>query len=167
MKSGRFYWNSGIFVWSTSSILEALRTYQPKIHSGLAGATDAETLARVYPGLPAEQIDRAIMERTDNALMLPIDYQWSDVGSWAALTGVIEPDAGGNFPALAEGARLVTEGAEGCITYAEGDQVVALVGVQDLIVVRAGNATLICRRDRAEDGKLLVQRLQREGPEFL
>ncbi|MCZ6596929.1 MAG: mannose-1-phosphate guanylyltransferase [Planctomycetota bacterium] len=167
VKSGRFYWNSGIFVWRTASILEAFRAYQPEIHSGLAGANDVETLARVYSKLPAVQIDRAIMERTDNALMLPIDYHWSDVGSWAALTSVIEPDSDGNFAALAEGARLVAEGAKGCITYAEGDQIIALVGVQDLIVVHAGNATLICPRDRAQEVKLLVERLRRESPEFL
>lgn len=167
VKSGRFYWNSGNFVWSTQAILEAYRTFLPQVHDALKGATGAKDLAAVYADLPAVPVDKAIMERSDNVQMLPIDYRWSDVGSWAALEGVHEADAAGNRAAMVDGALLVTEDAENCIAYAEGDGVVALLGVKDLIVVQAGNATLVCPRDRAEDVKALVERLKKEGPHFL
>lgn len=167
VKSGRFYWNSGNFVWSTPSILEAYRTFLPEVHAALKDANTPEALAKVYPDLPADPVDKAIMERSDNVLMLPIDYSWSDVGSWAALMAVHAADENGNRAALAEGAQLVVEDSDGCIAYAEGDGLIALLGVHDLIVVRAGNATLVCPRDRAEDVKALVERLKREGPRFL
>ncbi len=167
VKSGRFYWNSGMFIWSTASILEAFRTFLPEVHDGLRSVKTEADLARVYAGLPSTQVDKAILERTDNALMLPIDYRWNDVGSWAALDRVVEPDAQGNRASLADGAQLIAEDAENCIAYAEGDQVIALLGVSDLVVVHAGNATLVCPRERAEEVKRLVERLKEEGPRFL
>jgi hypothetical protein len=68
---------------------------------------------------------------------------------------------------LSDGARVVNEGSKGCLAYAEGERVVALVGVEDLIVVQAGDATLVCPVDRAQEVKRIVERLQSEGPSFL
>ena len=113
------------------------------------------------------QRDTAVLERATNIRMLPIDYLWSDVGSWAALTETREPDAGGNFSSLSGGGALVAEDAQGCIVYAEEDELVALLGVRDLVVVRAGDATLVCPRDRVQDVRRIVDRLSRERPRFL
>ena len=118
-------------------------------------------------GLEALPVDKGIMERAGNVRMLPIDYHWNDVGSWAALTRVIGRDSAGNWPAMTGGARLVAEDAGGCVAYAEGGELIALLGVRDLIVVRAGNATLVAPRDRAEEVRRMVQRLADEGPEFV
>jgi mannose-1-phosphate guanylyltransferase len=107
-----------------------------------------------------------VLERAANIRMLPIDYRWSDVGSWAALPETREPDRRGNFPILSGGATLVAEDSQGCVVYAEGEELVALLGVRDLIVVRAGAATLVCPRDRAQDVRAIVERLKREAPEF-
>jgi mannose-1-phosphate guanylyltransferase len=126
-----------------------------------------EALARVYPELPSIAIDVAVLERAAGVRMLPIDYTWSDVGSWAALPELHARDAGGNWPVLSGGAELVAEDSNGCLVYAERDEVVALVGVRDLVVVRAGNATLVCPRERAQDVKRIVERLAQEGSRFL
>jgi mannose-1-phosphate guanylyltransferase len=167
LAGGRHLWNSGMFVWSTDAIQEALARHVPEIPSGLARVRAGEPLASVYPTLPNVAIDVAVLERASNVRMLPIDYTWSDVGSWAALPEIHAHDPAGNVPVLSGGARLVAEDAERCLAYAEGDEVVALVGVRDLVVVRAGNATLVCPRERAQDVKRIVERLAGEGARFL
>ncbi len=167
LAGGRHLWNSGMFVWSTRAIQAALRAHAPAIAQGFERVAAGEALERVYPSLPNVAIDVAVLERADNVRMLPIDYEWSDVGSWAALPALHTRDRDGNFPVLAGHAQLVSEDASGCLAYAEGDEVIALVGVRDLVVVRAGNATLVCPRERAQDVKRIVERLAREGERFL
>ena len=166
VKSGRFYWNSGMFVWHTKAILDAYAKLMPKVHAGLQNVS-ADELAGVYATLDKTPVDKGIMERASNVRMLPIDYHRNDVGSWAALTRVVARDSAGNWPALSEGARLIAEDAGGCVAYAEGNELIALLGVRDLIVVRAGNATLVAPRERAEDVRRLVERLSDEGPDFV
>jgi mannose-1-phosphate guanylyltransferase len=167
LAGGKHLWNSGMFVWSTAAIRSALTQHAPEIPRGLERVRRGEPLAQVYPTLPSIAIDVAVLERASNVRMLPIDYVWSDVGSWAALPEIHARDATGNVPVLSGGARLVVEDAAGCLAYAEGDEVVALVGVRDLVVVRAGNATLVCPRDRAQEVKRIVERLAREDARFL
>jgi len=167
LASGRFLWNSGMFVWRTSTLHAALREHAPELQRGVERLAAGEPLARVYADMPSVAVDVAVMERASNVRMLPIDYSWSDVGSWAALPEVHERDASGNWPVLSGGAQLVAEDTEGCVAYAESDEVIALVGVRDLVVVRAGNATLVCPRDRAQEVRRIVDRLMREGPRFV
>jgi len=167
LAGGKHLWNSGMFVWSTAAIRAALERHAPEIPRGLARVHAGAALASVYPTLPSVAIDVAVLEKAANVRMLPIDYAWSDVGSWAALPELHARDASGNVPVLTGGARLVAEDAQGCLAYAEGEEVVALVGVRDLVVVRAGNATLVCPRERAQDVKKIVERLAREAPRFL
>ena len=167
LASGRHFWNSGMFVWRTSAIQAALRAHAPQIAQGFARVRAGEALARVYPELPSVAIDVAVLEKAANVRMLPIDYSWSDVGSWAALPELHPRDPDGNFPVLAQDARLIAEDSSGCLAYAEGDEIIALVGVKDLVVVRAGNATLVCPRERAQDVKRIVERLARDGERYL
>jgi mannose-1-phosphate guanylyltransferase len=167
LAAGRFLWNSGMFVWSTRAIRAALELHAPAIAQGFARVAAGEPLARVYPALPGVAIDVAVLEQARNVRMLPIDYEWSDVGSWSALPELHARDRDGNWPVLAGGARLVAEDAQGCLAYAEGDEVIALVGVRDLAVVRAGNATLVCPIERAQDVKRIVERLAGDGERFL
>jgi mannose-1-phosphate guanylyltransferase len=167
LASGRYLWNSGMFVWRTSAIQAALRAHVPAIALGFDRLDAGAELEEVYAELPSVPIDTAVLERASNIRMLPIEYLWSDVGSWAAIPETREPDAGANYAALSGGASLVAEDAHDCIVYAEKDELVALLGVRDLVVVRAGDATLVCPRDRAQDVRLIVERLKREGRRFL
>jgi mannose-1-phosphate guanylyltransferase len=169
LAQGGFYWNAGIFVWSTDAILAALRAHAPEIAAALERLDPRfpAELESAYASLPSVPVDVAVLEKAASVRMLPIDYAWSDVGSWAALPDLGAPDARGHWTALSGGARLVSTGSAGCVVYAEGREVVALVGVRDLVVVRAGNATLVCPREQAQDVKQIVAELQREAPEFL
>ena len=167
LAEGGFYWNSGIFAWRTSTLLAAFEEHAPALADGVRRMSGGEALEAVYGSLPAEPIDVAVMERANNVRLLPIDYRWNDVGSWAALPDLSDPDADGNWRALGEDAVLLSEESSGCVAYAEGEHVIALVGVRDLVVVHAGNATRVCPRDRAQDVKRIVERARGEAPRFL
>jgi len=167
LKQGGFYWNAGIFVWSTRSIRAAVAKHVPELHAGLEQLAGGAAIEELYATLPAEPIDVAVMERADNVRMLPIDYVWNDVGSWAALPDVHELDADGNCELAASGARVLATDTKNCISYAEKGRLIAMVGVEDLIVVQTEDATLVLPRDRAQEVKHIVERLKREAPEFL
>lgn len=163
LATGKFLWNAGIFAWTSEAILNAFERFEPGIWGPLGPAVgDPAQLGEVYPSLPAKPVDVAILERADNVLTLPIDYAWNDVGSWSALAELGPPNEDENWTALTGGAELIAEQSSGCITWAEGDELIALVGVKDLVVVRAGDATLVCPRDRAQDVKKIVERLARD-----
>jgi len=162
--SGRFRWNAGIFVWETGAILAAVREHAPAIHAVLERATTPAELERAYRELPSVPVDVAVMEKASNRSVLPIDYFWSDVGSWASLAEVLEADADGNCKS--GGGELVAEGARGCVVYGEGG-LTALIGVEDLVVVRAGDTTLVCPKDRAQDVRCIIARLEQHGERFL
>lgn len=165
LASGRFLWNAGIFVWRTRTVLAALRAHAPGIVEPLARAGRATGLEQIYPTLPALPVDVAVMEQATQRSVLPIDYRWNDVGSWTSLPDVTEADAQGNC--VAGGTRLVGLDAGENIVYGDAGTLIALIGVEDLVVVRAGDAVLICPKSRAQDVKGIVERLAAEGPEFL
>jgi mannose-1-phosphate guanylyltransferase len=165
LAEGGYYWNAGIFVWHTDAILRAVEQYMPRHYAGLERARRGTDIVEIYRELPAVSIDVAVLERAEGVRMLPIDYFWSDVGSWSALPEVSEHDAGGNV--ITGGAELLVEEAGGCVVHAGAGEVVALIGVHDLIVVHSGRATLVCPRDRAQDVRRIVERLKLEAPDFL
>jgi len=159
LEAGSFLWNAGIFVWSTKSILNAFEEYAPEILHPLkqAGAQAA------YATLPSAPIDIAILEKATSVRVLPIDYSWNDVGSWSALPEILEADEHGHV--LGGDAQLVQVDSKNCIAYGENAETIALIGVEDLIVVRSGNATLICPRDRAQDVRKIVDKLKQDQPD--
>ena len=162
LSSGRFLWNSGMFVWSTAAIVAALRELAPEVYGPLS--TAGADLGSVYPSLPSVPVDVGVMEKAERRRVLPIDYTWSDVGSWAALEDVHAADEAGNF--VVGGTRALAEDASGCIVHAGEDTLTALIGVRDLIVVRTGEVTLVCPKDRAQDVRAIVERLKSEGSEL-
>ncbi|MFT5285512.1 MAG: mannose-1-phosphate guanylyltransferase [Planctomycetota bacterium] len=167
LAQGGFYWNAGIFVWSTASILKAVEQHVPDLHAGLAKITAGESVEEVYPTLPAEPIDVAVMERADNVRMLPINYTWNDVGSWAALPDVHKLDEDGNCVVTDETSRVISIDSKNCVSYAEKGRLIAMVGVEDLIVVQTEDATLVLPKSRAQEVKAIVDRLKNEAPNYL
>jgi mannose-1-phosphate guanylyltransferase len=165
LASGRFLWNAGIFVWRTSAVLAALRAHAPAVVGPLEAAGRSDGLEALYPTLPALPVDVAVMEQAAARSVLPIAYEWNDVGAWTSLPEVVAGDAEGNC--VAGGARLVAEDARGNIVFGEPGTLTALVGVEGLVVVRSGDAVLVCPRERAQEVKRIVERLREEGPEFL
>ena len=160
LASGRYLWNSGMFVWKTSVIARALETHAPEVIAALRAARQGE-LPAVYQSLASAPIDKGVMEPASNRHVLPIDYRWSDVGSWSALADVLAADELGLIRSGA--VELVTHEARDCIVHAEDGHTVALVGVEGLIVVQTKDATLICPRERDQDVREIVAELARRG----
>lgn len=164
--SGEYYWNSGMFVWTTGAILRELNRSLPEHLKTLAGgldsrglASDAEALRRAFEPLRPISVDFGVMEKAADVRCVASTFEWSDVGGWLALAPFLPSDDHGN----AHRGAIRTEGAESNLVFTEDEsETVAIVGVSDLIVVRAGNRTLVTHRDRAEEIKKLVARLEPE-----
>jgi mannose-1-phosphate guanylyltransferase len=159
VQSGEYLWNPGVFVWHNATLLDACRALLPDVYGVLASAPLAG-IDQVYPTVRRETIDVGIMERATNVATLPASFGWSDIGSWGELWELSEHPADGNV-ALGSG-RVLSADSRGNLVYADG-RAVALVGVNDLVVVETADAVFICPRARAQDVKLIVQRLQSDG----
>jgi len=158
LASGDYLWNPGVFVWNNAALLAAFSKLLPDIFSVLTSAPLAE-IDSVYPSAPRETIDVGIMERAPNVATVPARFGWSDIGSWAELWE-LESSSPSENVSLGTG-RVLTADAAGNLVYADG-RTVALVGVEDLVVVETADAVFVCPRDRAQDVKLIVQQLQAE-----
>lgn len=163
--AGRFFWNSGMFAWSVSTFLSELAECKPEMKSmadrlseAAAGGTLDECLRREYASVEKISVDYAVMEKARNIVMARGAFAWDDVGTWSALENHFNADAEGN---MAIGACEALD-ARGNVVLSEG-RLTALIGVEDLVVVQAEGATLVCRKDRTEDVKKLVQKLKEKG----
>jgi len=155
LASGRFLWNAGIFDWSTAAILSALQQFAPRTLQ-VARGFGPRVAQRTFAGLEAVSIDNCVLERAANVRVVPVDFEWSDVGSWTALP---EGSSGG--------AELVALESPNCIAWAPKGEVVALLGVRDLVVVHAGKVTLVCPRERAQDVRALVSAMEQRDKRFV
>lgn len=148
-----YLWNSGIFVWRVKDFLEEVRAHTPEVAVALGGDT-AGDIRRFFETVRPITVDYGVMERSARVLMVPGDFGWDDVGTWAALHRLRHLDAGGN--AVAGRGHAVD--ATGNVVHADAGTVV-LYGVRDLVVVTRPGLTLVTTRDRAADLKTLLERL--------
>jgi mannose-1-phosphate guanylyltransferase/mannose-6-phosphate isomerase len=164
--SGRFTWNSGMFLFRCSAILAELERFAPQVVSACRGALELEANDREFLRLdqdafshcPSIAIDVAVMEKTTLGTVLPLDAGWSDVGSWSALWETADRDPQGN---VLRG-RVISENCRNCYLRSEHRLVVGL-GVEDLVVVETDDVVLVAQRDRAQDVKAIVNLLERAG----
>ena len=172
LASGDYLWNAGMFVWRPETILRAIEVHAPDLAAGLAKleeswAVDGDldsAMEAVYPALSKISVDFAVMEKAENVVVLESAFDWDDVGEWPAIARHFQSDEAGN---VFRGEGLAME-AKGNLVYGEGGHLVALLGVDDLIVVQSGDATLVCRKDMAQRIKELTRKVaEREGGERL
>ncbi|TVQ43613.1 MAG: mannose-1-phosphate guanylyltransferase [Gloeocapsa sp. DLM2.Bin57] len=148
LTQGGFSWNSGMFIFPVGVVLAELRKYTPEIIS-LLEAKGKEA----YGELPKISIDYALMEKTSLAYVLPVDFPWDDLGDWNAIDRLSKGDA--DNLELAQHLGLDTHN---CLFYAEDDQeIIVTIGVEDLVVVRDGNITLIVPKQRTQEIKQLLK----------
>jgi mannose-1-phosphate guanylyltransferase len=165
VEAGTFYWNSGMFIWKTSTILQAIETHLPDLHAGLLrieaalGTEQYEVVLRdTYEETRSISIDYGVMEKADKVLVIPGNFAWSDVGSWDALWEFSEKDFAGN---ACRGEVIAVESADSLVYSPK--KLVALVGVRDLIVVETDDALLICRRGDSQKVKSIVDILEEKN----
>jgi mannose-1-phosphate guanylyltransferase len=166
LAEGNFVWNSGIFVWRARTILEAIRAHRPQLAQGLepilhalSTPEESQALAQHFPRLERIPIDKAVMEHAANVRVLEVPYNWNDVGDWRALADLLECDAAGN----AIQGHVIARDTTNSIIISDDGGLVATLGVDDLVVVHSGKATLVARKDQLDKLKALVEGLGEAG----
>jgi mannose-1-phosphate guanylyltransferase/mannose-6-phosphate isomerase len=163
LASGEYFWNSGMFLFRASRFLRELESVAPAIHAAcreaMAGARRDLDFTRVEAGAfaacPSDSIDYAVMEKTADAVVVPLAAGWSDVGSWAALWAVGDQDAAGN---VCRG-DVVSVDSRNCYLHASS-RLIGAVGLSDCVVVETGDAVLVAAKDRVQEVKQVVTRLK-------
>jgi mannose-1-phosphate guanylyltransferase/mannose-6-phosphate isomerase len=164
LDAGGYYWNSGMFLFRASRYLTELGRLRPDIleatRAAFAAASRDGDFIRLdreaFAACPSQSIDYAVMEQTDTAMVLPVDIGWNDVGSWSALWDVAERDAHGN----AHHGDVIAVDSRNSYAYAR--RLVALVGVDDVVVVETDDAVLVARKDKVQQVKDVVALLKQE-----
>jgi mannose-1-phosphate guanylyltransferase len=166
LAAGGFYWNSGIFVWRASTILEAIARHQPDMHRRLQSISvaagtpvEAEVLQREFAAIRGISIDYAVMEHADDVAVIEAPFSWDDVGSWQALARLRGEDDSGNTVA-AEHVGIDTQHS---ILRGPAGHLIVTLGVSDLIVVHTPDVTLVADRRREESIRQLVKLLEERG----
>jgi mannose-1-phosphate guanylyltransferase len=165
VEGGRHLWNSGMFIWKASVILDEIEKHLPRLHACLTKVErvlgteeEREVLERAWSLVESETIDFGVMEKARDVVAIPVDMGWNDVGSWASLMELLPCDGDGNVIV----GRHVGVETTGSLIYSP-HRLVTTVGVENLIVVDTEDAVLICSADRAQEVKALVERVDEEG----
>jgi len=173
VESGQHYWNSGMFVWKLSAIRSALRKFladsmsklEPVAQAVRQGRDFTSHLQAVYPQLQKISIDYAVMEKADQVLMVELNCEWLDVGSWPALETVTDTDEGGN---VVQARNIAALDSFRNIIVSEDDHLLAVLGIDDCIIVHSSNATLVCNKGDAQRLKELVALVEQKfGKDFV
>lgn len=169
LKKGRFYWNSGMFIWSASSIRNAFSIYCPNficmVDSLLPhiNQTDFQSvLTKLYKRITRISIDYAVMEKARNVIVAEAKFDWDDVGGWRALERHFKQDADGN---ISIGDSTCMDAHRNLVI--SKDRVTALLGVNDLVVVHSDVATLVCKKDKEQELKKLLAKIKEKNREAI
>jgi mannose-1-phosphate guanylyltransferase len=155
LASGRYFWNGGIFLWRSDVLLEELARHAPDIAEPLLACPDTELNSR-FATLPRRSIDHALMERTENAWVIPTECGWDDIGDWLAVGRLQPRDEAGN---VSRGRHIGIDSHDNILHSDDPDTLIATVGVRDLVIVKRGERLLILPKARIADLKGLLERL--------
>lgn len=167
LKQGCFYWNSGLFVFKVSVFLKAVQEFAPelyadlrKIQADLGNPSYPQTLDTIYRAVESISVDYGIMEHAKNIYLVEGNFVWNDLGGWESVyLADKKKDENGNAGA---GETMLLD-TKNSYVYTDGGNMVAVVGLEDVIVVQDGNTTLVCKRENAEDIKQIVEKLKAEN----
>jgi len=168
LEQGDYLWNSGMFMFKATTLIDELIAHSPDIVKSVSSAINNATQdldftrldKQAFESSPSDSIDYALMEKSDNVVVVPLDAQWNDIGSWSALHDIGTKDSDGN----AIQGDVLTEDTTNTYIYAN-HHMVATIGVQDLVIVDTPNATLIATKDKAQEVKKIVEQLQEQDRE--
>ncbi|RED59217.1 mannose-1-phosphate guanylyltransferase [Cohnella lupini] len=165
LASGSYLWNSGIFIWKTSVIIDNFKRFLPRLYKTMLPLVEEinqdnreEIVRDIYPNLPNISIDYGILERSDEVVVISGDFGWNDIGSWDALGAIIPPDEFGN---IVKSKHLGIQ-TRNSIIYGE-ERLITTIGIDGLIIADTKDALLICSKDRAQDVKDIVVLLKKNG----
>ena len=165
---GQHLWNCNYFAFSASSLGTGLARHAPHLHQLLVALIRSKDfsaeLQDLWPGLPSEAIDTALMERAENVFTVPAEFDWADIGSWDGVYKIAKsvPDSTANYVAGGEHLGHEFLQSRGCLIDADSIPV-AIIGLEDVVVVQSGDAVLVCHRDHAQAVAALLARLRSDG----
>lgn len=165
LETGEYFWNGGMFIFRPEVMIEEFSKHLPRMYEGLEtiAASDGKKLEEIYPNLEKISIDYGIIERTDKRCVAEGRFYWDDVGAWNAVEKYFEKNSNRN----AVKGDFLGEDCDECFIYNSSGLTIAGVGLDEMIVVAADDAVLICPRDRAQDVKKIVKKLTKEGRDEL
>ena len=166
VRHGGYYWNSGMFLFKASRYLQELKTHRSDIAAACEAAvgTVSQDLdfiridTEAFTACPDDSIDYAVMEKTSDAVVVPMDAGWNDIGSWSSLWDVSDKDEAGN---ASSGDTVLLNTTNSFVR--SDDKLVALVGIDDVVVISTKDATLVAHKDSVQDAKTIVSQLKEEG----
>ena len=166
LRSGQYSWNAGMFIARAKTLLDEIAVYLPALRAQLASIAAArgtrkerQVLREVWPQVTTITVDYGIMEKTRRAAVIPVEIGWSDVGDWGSLADVLRRDSDGN---VVRGLHLGLDTAN-CLIRGSDKRLIATIGLRDMVVVDAGDAILICPRERSQEARQVVERLRADG----
>lgn len=165
LADGTYLWNSGMFVWKVSTILDCFKKFMPDTYEGLlkvkaaVGTADENAVLEAeFPNLESQSVDYGIMEKADSIYTLPGNFGWDDVGSWLAVGRIKKNDDNSNVI----NGNVVAVNTRGCVIEG-GEKLIATVGLRDIVVVDTKDATLITTKENAGEIKQVLAKLREEG----
>lgn len=170
LKEGNYFWNSGMYVWAAEFFLESLKKHSPliykaleKIKAGWGTKKFLKIMDEAYQEAPELPVDIAVSEKIKNGLVIPADIGWNDIGDWNVIYEISPKDKDGNaiIKFGDEGELISLEAKNNLVQF--DDQLIALIGVEDLIVVDTKDAVLICKRERSQEVKKIVEILRKKN----
>jgi mannose-1-phosphate guanylyltransferase/mannose-6-phosphate isomerase len=160
LQSGRFFWNSGMFAFKASVMVQELAIYQPDLLDAMKKlvADGSSAFSQAYQRLPKLSIDVAVMEKTDKAAVLPADFGWSDIGSWNSLHAFLPKDVNGNVLT----GDVIAKNADNCLVMGH-ERLIAVNNIRDLVVVETPDAVFVSDLESSRDVKSIVDILKEQG----
>ncbi|MCA9860540.1 MAG: mannose-1-phosphate guanylyltransferase, partial [Thermomicrobiales bacterium] len=169
LANGRYLWNASMFVWRIDVFLSEFERAQPELFAALQRIADwweddrrQEDIERAWLDLPVTTIDQGLMEHVDRFVVVPVEMGWSDIGDWKGFSELVEADADAN---CFQG-EVIAEEANRCVVWSEQDRPVALVGVENLAIIDLADALLVVDREKAQNVRAIVSKLERERPDL-
>ncbi len=158
-KSGSFIWNAGIFIFKAQTFFEEVETHAFDFFTAFETISRKKTrLKKIYSGLPKESIDTALMEKTRAGVVMSGDFGWNDIGSWPALQEVLPANSAAGL-VLSQGGFEEVD-SSGIIASIDSKKFLGVVGLKDIVIVETKDAILVCSKDKAQEIKTLVSKLQ-------
>lgn len=167
LASGKYLWNSGMFIWKLSSIMANMQELMPDIYEGAVKIGKAfrtpeyeDVLNREFTGFRSESVDFGIMEKASDICTIPGSFGWDDVGSWLAVERINDTDSSGNYT---EGDVMTVDSER--TTVCGGKRLIAAIGTRDIIIVDTDDVLLVCSKNSTQDVKKAIAQLKEEGRE--
>jgi mannose-1-phosphate guanylyltransferase len=164
LASGEYYWNSGIFVWQISTLMQAFSDYLPDLHQKLNQIEQAlaagEAIETIWQTIQPVSIDVGIMEKAPKVAMIPVDIGWNDVGIWDAIYEIGQPDENNN---VINSRNHLLFDTRNSLIQSNNERLIAAIGLDNIVIVDTGDALLVCAKDKVQDVKKVVTWLEKNN----